>query len=531
MNIGDHEPVFPDRQRTRTVRYRTEDQLQNLRIKVILQAADLDDNDLPWVRKERVFSWQEKVFGPREFDKYKKLKEGPPPDEARRGSFHLGGKREVSKLDKKYTDAMDHVAQGEIIFSYVDVDPFEDEEEYDESVTTAQDEKPTSLAKRMQNTEQGRGKYSKDGLGRDVSRPFQVMYLVAHLKGRRDPTNHSNFLQEEIVLCRIRAYKDDGLVDMTPGFSPKAPIKVDIMRNSAYTQEELGTAYSITMKGCSTTYMFWILNDTEPADQATKAKLYNNQLKFQQELLDKTLEMRRNLMGDGFEDFSETPDQDVLKCLLNLEIMSAHDFDLDLLYVQYLLDVPDGWLVGDPKGTDAKLEGSTVQAITRFEKEDGSTTLRAVAHFGHPVEVVLWKRLNKANDDYVPPSAASTPTLLIQVNSYDRWDRQRVQGYGNLPLECERTSHSVCKVETWVPTATQIGAMRTFFIGGSAELKDLSFAGVPPQTDKVMSRYGFATETSGFVSVRVNTLVQGPKPAAAATTPTAVGAALPPPKK
>ena len=33
---------------------------------------------------------------------------------------------------------------------------------------------------------------------------------------------------------------------------------------------------------CSTTYMFWILNDTEPADQATKAKLYNNQLKFQQ---------------------------------------------------------------------------------------------------------------------------------------------------------------------------------------------------------------------------------------------------------
>ena len=133
MNIGDHEPVFPDRQRTRTVRYRTEDQLQNLRIKVILQAADLDDNDLPWVRKERVFSWQEKVFGPREFDKYKKLKEGPPPDEARRGSFHLGGKREVSKLDKKYTDAMDHVAQGEIIFSYVDVDPFEDEEEYDDN--------------------------------------------------------------------------------------------------------------------------------------------------------------------------------------------------------------------------------------------------------------------------------------------------------------------------------------------------------------------------------------------------------------
>jgi len=75
----------------------------------------------------------------------------------------------------------------------------------------------------------------------------------------------------------------------------------------------------------------------------------------------------------------------------------------------------------NPKPTDTKLDGSTVQAITRFEKEDGATTLCAVAHFGHPVEVVLWKRLHKPNDnDYVPSSAASTPTLLIQVNSYDR---------------------------------------------------------------------------------------------------------------
>jgi hypothetical protein len=63
-----------------------------------------------------------------------------------------------------------------------------------------------------------------------------------------------------------------------------------------------------------------------------------------------------------------------------------------------------------------------VQAMTRFEREDGATTLRAVAHFGHPVEVVLWKRLHKRQENnYLPPSAASTPTLLIQVNSYDRF--------------------------------------------------------------------------------------------------------------
>lgn len=61
-----------------------------------------------------------------------------------------------------------------------------------------------------------------------------------------------------------------------------------------------------------------------------------------------------------------------------------------------------------------------------------------------------------------------------------------------------------------MPTPTQIGRMRTFFIGGSAELKDLSLAGMPPppQSSKAPSRYGFATESSGWVNIRVNTLVQ-----------------------
>jgi hypothetical protein len=33
-----------------------------------------------------------------------------------------------------------------------------------------------------------------------------------------------------------------------------------------------------------------------------------------------------------------------------------------------------------------------MQAITRFEKtEEGHSTLVAVAHFGHPLELVLWQ--------------------------------------------------------------------------------------------------------------------------------------------
>ena len=80
---------------------------------------------------------------------------------------------------------------------------------------------------------------------------------------------------------------------------------------------------------------------------AIAAKLLHRQLKFQEELLNKALEMRRNLIGaqftcftgtkrhkttqiltncctgDDFDSFSDTPNTDLLKCVLNLEIMSA----------------------------------------------------------------------------------------------------------------------------------------------------------------------------------------------------------------
>ena len=54
-------------------------------------------------------------------------------------------------------------------------------------------------------------------------------------------STYSTSVLPQVILCRIRAYKDDGLVDMTPGFSPKAPIKVNILLNSEFTQEEFGT--------------------------------------------------------------------------------------------------------------------------------------------------------------------------------------------------------------------------------------------------------------------------------------------------
>ena len=49
---------------------------------------------------------------------------------------------------------------------------------------------------------------------------------------------------------------------------------------------------------------------------------------------------------------------------------------------------------------------------------------------------------------------------------------------------------SEMEVDAWVPTPSQVGRMRSFFLGGSPEVKDLSFAGVPPAaTASLSSRY------------------------------------------
>jgi hypothetical protein len=51
-------------------------------------------------------------------------------------------------------------------------------------------------------------------------------------------------LQEEHVLCTIKAYQD-GSIDMTPGFSPRAPLKVDTMNNNQYSLAQRGVPYRV----------------------------------------------------------------------------------------------------------------------------------------------------------------------------------------------------------------------------------------------------------------------------------------------
>lgn len=75
------------------------------------------------------------------------------------------------------------------------------------------------------------------------------------------------------------------------------------------------------------------------------------------------------------------------------------------------------------------------------------------------------------------------PKILFEVASYDSWNRYRTEGYTwtQIPVKpgtCEE--EKVC----WRPRGDSIiYELRRFFIGGSPELEDISYACIPADYD------------------------------------------------
>lgn len=77
-----------------------------------------------------------------------------------------------------------------------------------------------------------------------------------------------------------------------------------------------------------------------------------------------------------------------------------------------------------------------------------------------------------------------------------------------LVLFCKGTH--VLEIQTWRPVGRSIfDDLRRFFIGGSPELEDPTYVAVPTTHDgKILSRFGFRTETTGSVTVKLHVMQQ-----------------------
>lgn len=69
--------------------------------------------------------------------------------------------------------------------------------------------------------------------------------------------------------------------------------------------------------------------------------------------------------------------------------------------------------------------------------------------------------------------------MFIEVLSIDGWNRCRTEGYGYVSLPPSPGLRTIV-VSTWRPLSSNpTGEMRRFFIGGSPELEDIDFVGIP----------------------------------------------------
>ena len=113
---------------------------------------------------------------------------------------------------------------------------------------------------------------------------------------------------------------------------------------------------------------------------------------------------------------------------------------------------------------------------------------------------------------------AKHPVVYFQVSSYDEWDRYRCEGYGHLNLGALPVGTCTKVIKTWKAGGTIADRVASQFVGGSPEIGDVSYAGVPADAkDKpVHSRLGFVADSSGEIKVRVNIVTQTKGDASAA---------------
>lgn len=79
--------------------------------------------------------------------------------------------------------------------------------------------------------------------------------------------------------------------------------------------------------------------------------------------------------------------------------------------------------------------------------------------------------------------------MFVEVVSNDSWNRCRNEGYGYVSLPPSPGMHTIT-VSTWRPlSASPIGEMRRFFIGGSPQLEDPSFVGIPSNFKVCVMRF------------------------------------------
>lgn len=102
--------------------------------------------------------------------------------------------------------------------------------------------------------------------------------------------------------------------------------------------------------------------------------------------------------------------------------------------------------------------------------------------------------------------------LVGQVINFNKFNlcryRYRTEGYGTLPIPVTPGTYKFT-IPTWRAKGNIIDTLRRFFIGGSYELEDITYCGIPMTHEgKVLDKTNLNVVPSGDVKINMNVVHQ-----------------------
>eukprot|EP00600_Ochromonadales_sp_CCMP1393_P000658 CAMPEP_0174985650 /NCGR_PEP_ID=MMETSP0004_2-20121128/18462_1 /TAXON_ID=420556 /ORGANISM="Ochromonas sp., Strain CCMP1393" /LENGTH=1154 /DNA_ID=CAMNT_0016238327 /DNA_START=65 /DNA_END=3529 /DNA_ORIENTATION=+ len=347
-----------------TVYYRTEDPVENLKIRVVVREISRsklyneDGTKVDAFYNEMVLSWQQKLYSPGEISDYIRNKS------SRTGTVaQVEARRHFAKLENE-GDAVNDMLDEVMLYTYTDKDNFRAEKPPPLHDPGTQEPYVGAAVRNLGSVHLGsaRQRGISQKLFRD--RSFKAMHvcLATDVKTEKivkddgsgfslEGWNEKDYFNEH-VLCSIRLYQD-GLLEVSPMFSTVVEEEVNVTHDecsglSAFLDDvsaEAGIKKGFRLssfrvrssKGSEFEYVIENLNDLLIP--------YKIEQIYQRKSLNDAIRATETRGAVGFESWKQDPPTRDKTVGVYAELVSAHGFDAENLFVCYEVSLPPAWLL------------------------------------------------------------------------------------------------------------------------------------------------------------------------------------------
>lgn len=223
----------------------------------------------------------------------------------------------------------------------------------------------------------------------------------------------------------------------------------------------------------------------------------------------KDIEFKQNYIGDGF---LRAPENNMNRVNIFGEITKLENFSADKLYLFYEFDLPLGWKIDDEneyyeiykQENVIEEDINKLKSVTHKVKgriDDSGDTSYSLA-FPFELELLAYDRI--INETW--------PKILIQINSIDSWNRQRIEGYTFINIPNKSGFYQI-KVPCYAPIEDLSMNIFSYFLGGSRRIPDLKDIAKTcsyneNQIPVALNKYGIKSKFTGFCCVNINVSIQ-----------------------